>query len=233
LSGLSEGFSREFCLECLMSAQAILDLSDRRSARRTGVKRAQKRPAAPVTRNALVADFLSICELDAEIETLRASGPAATFALGEETVAHVADFEIVRDGLVALVDVVNDDEIQNHPLRAAALQGIASEDGRLFTIETAASIRAEPRFTTVRLIKACKRTPVSAGDRVRVLHQLDEVGTMRLVDCAGGVLNTQDGVAAVLALACEGLIAVDISRPILPETQVRRRRLPYSDPFIF
>jgi hypothetical protein len=29
------------------------------------------------------------------------------------------------------------------------------------------------------------------------------------------------------------LIAVDISRPILPETQVRRRRLPYSDPFGF
>jgi hypothetical protein len=37
----------------------------------------------------------------------------------------------------------------------------------------------------------------------------------------------------VLALACEGLVAVDIGRPILPETQVRRRRLRYSDPFAF
>jgi hypothetical protein len=46
-------------------------------------------------------------------------------------------------------------------------------------------------------------------------------------------MNTQDGVAAVLALACEGLIAVDISRPILPETQVRRRPLPFADPFAF
>jgi hypothetical protein len=74
---------------------------------------------------------------------------------------------------------------------------------------------------------------VTAGDRVRILHQLDECGTMRLVDCAGGVMSTRDGVAAVLALACEGLIAVDVSRPILPETQVRRRKLPYSDPFGF
>ena len=106
-------------------------------------------------------------------------------------------------------------------------------DRRPFLIETAASIRAEPRFTTMRLILACKRTPVTAGDRVRVLHQLDEMGAMRLVDCASAVMNTQDGVAAVLALACEGLIAVDISRPILPETQVRRRRLPYADPFAF
>jgi hypothetical protein len=31
-------------------------------------------------------------------------------------------------------------------------------------------------------------------------------------------------VAAVLALAVEGLVAVDIERPIVPEAPVRRRR---------
>ena len=152
---------------------------------------------------------------------------------GDGIIAHVADFEIVRDGTPFLMDVVTDEDLAKHPMRAAALHGIAAADGRLFTIETAASIRAEPRFATVRLIMACKRTPVTAGDRVRILHQLDESGAMRLVDCASAVMNTADGVAAVLALACEGLIAVDISRPILPETQVRRRRLPYTDPFGF
>ena len=74
---------------------------------------------------------------------------------------------------------------------------------------------------------------MTAGDRVRILHQLDENGAMRLVDCAGAAMNTTDGVAAVLALACEGLVAVDISRPILPETQVRRRKVAYADPFEF
>ena len=46
-------------------------------------------------------------------------------------------------------------------------------------------------------------------------------------------MNTRDGVAAVLSLACEGLVAVDISRPILPETPVRRRKVPFADPFEF
>ncbi|QRM28780.1 hypothetical protein [Microvirga sp. VF16] len=216
-----------------MSAQALLDLSDRRPARRPGTRRAQKRPSMPLTRNALIADYLALCELDAEVESLRAPADPATFVIGEETVEHVADFEIVRDGTAYLVDVMTDDDLLNHPLRAAAIHGITSSDGKPFLIETAASIRAEPRFTTMRLIMACKRTPVTAGDRVRALHQLDEMGTMRLVDCASAVMNTQDGVAAILALACEGLIAVDISRPILPETQVRRRRLPYTDPFAF
>ena len=216
-----------------MSAQAILDLSDRRSARRSRSRRPQKRPSSSLTRNALIADFLAICELDPEVEAVRAPADRADFTVGDETIEHIADFEIVRDGSPYLVDVVTDEDLLHHPLRAATLHGSSSSDGRPFSIETAASIRAEPRFTTVRLIKACRRTPVTAGDRVRILHQLDEVGTMRLVDCAGAVMNTQDGVAAVLALACEGLIAVDISRPILPETQVRRRRLPFTDPFSF
>ncbi|MET0531554.1 MAG: hypothetical protein ABW003_25025 [Microvirga sp.] len=216
-----------------MSAQAILDLSDKRSDRRPGSRRSRKRASTPVTRNALIADVLAICELDPEIESLRAPADPAEFEIGEKTVEHIADFEIVRDGQSQLVDVLTDDDLLTHPLRAAAIHGLTSTDGRFFSIETAASIRAEPRMTTVRLIMACRRTPVTAGDRVRILHQLDEVGTMRLVDCAGGVMNTQDGVAAVLALACEGLIAVDINRPILPETQVRRRRLPFTDPFSF
>lgn len=216
-----------------MSAQAILDLSDRRPARRGGARKTAKRPATPLTRNALIADFLALCELDADVESLRAPADPATFTIGDEAVEHVADFEIVRDGAAYLIDVVTDDDLLTHLLRAASIHGITSADGRPFLIETAASIRAEPRFTTMRLIMACKRTPVTAGDRVRILHQLDELGTMRLVDCASAVMNTQDGVAAVLALACEGLVAVDISRPILPETQVRRRRLPFADPFAF
>jgi len=94
-------------------------------------------------------------------------------------------------------------------------------------------LRAEPRFTTVRLIQACRRTFVSAGDRVRILHHLDECGTARLVEAASVAQNAADGVAAVLALACEGLVSVDISRPILPETPVKRRRLAFTDPFEF
>jgi hypothetical protein len=216
-----------------MSAQAILDLSARRPARKAGTRRGPDKKAAPLTRNALVADFLAACQLDPEVESVRVPNEDAAFALGGETVAHRADFEVVRDGAASLIDIATDDDLTRHPLRAAAISGLTALDGRPFGIETAGSIRAEPRFTTMRLVLACKRTPVTAGDRVRILHQLDEVGTMRLVDCASAATNAADGVAAVLALACEGLLAVDISRPILPETQVRRRRLSYSDPFGF
>lgn len=216
-----------------MSAPALLDLQARRSGRRAAGRRGGKEAALPLTRNALVADFLALCELDPEVEALRAPAPPAGFEIDGEVIEHIADFEVVRDGSTCLVDIATDASLPQHPLRAAALRGAQALDGRAFAIETPVSIRAEPRFTTVRLILACKRMPVTAGDRVRILHQLDECGTMRLVDCASAAMNTMDGVAAVLALACEGLIAVDISHPILPETRVRRRKVPFADPFEF
>ena len=94
-----------------MSAQALLDLSDRRPARRPGTRRAQKRPSTPLTRNALIADYLALCELDAEVESLRAPADPAEFAVGDETIEHIADFEIVKDGTACLGDVATDDDL--------------------------------------------------------------------------------------------------------------------------
>ena len=226
-----------------MNTPALLDSptllerpGQRRSAVRSGPPRRGTALAPAVPRPALVADFLAIAALDPAVERLRAAPASVRLTLGDAAVAHVADFEQVRtDEPGLLVDVVAEGDLGRHPFRTAYVAGepVVAEDGRRFVIESAATLRAEPRISTVRLIMACRRTPVSAGDRVRILHHLDECGTGRLVECAAMAINAQDGVAAVLALAVEGLVAVDISRPILPETPVRRRALPYPDPFGF
>lgn len=226
-----------------MTTPALLDsatLLERPGQRRSAVRSATSRRSAAlapaVPRPALVADFLALAALDPAVERLRAAPPPVRLILGDTIVEHAADFEQWRtDEPGLLVDVVAEGDLGRHPFRTAYVAGepVVAEDGRRFVIESAATLRAEPRLSTVRLIMACRRTYVSAGDRVRILHHLDECGTGRLVECAAMAINAQDGVAAVLALAVEGLVAVDISRPILPETPVRRRVLPYPDPFGF
>jgi hypothetical protein len=226
-----------------MSIPALLDSStllERPGQRRSAVRGAASRRGATlapaVPRPALVADFLAVAALDPAVERLRAAPAPVRLTLGDTTVEHAADFEQWRtDEPGLLVDVVAEGDLGRHPFRTAYVAGepVVAEDGRRFVIESAATLRAEPRISTVRLIMACRRTTVSAGDRVRILHHLDECGTGRLVECAAMAINAQDGVAAVLALAVEGLVAVDLSRPILPETPVRRRVLPYPDPFGF
>ena len=191
-------------------------------------------PAA--TRAALVVDFLTLVALDPAVEALRVPLAPARFPLGDDVVEHAPDFELLRDGEAPLlVDVMEDAALRDHPLAAAIAVGdaVVAEDGRSLRVETAGTLRAEPRMRTARLVMACRRTFVSAGDRVRILHHLDECGTGRLVDCAAAATAAQDGVAAVLALAAEGLVAVDIRYPVVPEMPVRRRRLPPVDPFGF
>ena len=213
-----------------MSIEALSDPVSRKSASRSAPssgRRGRKRIAAPPSRNTLAGDFLAICQLDPAVDAIRSPAPVAVFPGTDQQIDHVADFEILRDGVAVLVDIATDADLAHHPLLGMLVDGaVESVDGRRLIVETAASLRAEPRLSTVKLVMACRHTPVSAGDRVRILHHLDECGTAPLVECAGMVQNTMDGVAAVLALAVEGLVAIEIDRPILPEMPVRRRKLP-------
>jgi hypothetical protein len=209
-----------------MPATARADRSARiSSARGAGPRRAGRRkPAASQNREALIGDFLAICALDPSVELVRPAVAPAIFPVGEEEIEHLPDFEVVRDGEAYFVDVVADVDLIHHPLGTALIGGAVSIDGRPLVVETGSSLAAEPRRTTVRLVSACRNVVVSAGDRVRILHHLDECGVAPLVEVAGAAHNALDGVAAVLALAVEGLVAVDIERPIVPEAPVRRRR---------
>ncbi len=213
-----------------MSIEALFGPASRKPASRTSAspgRRTRKRNAAAISRNTLAGDFLAICQLDPAVEAIRSPAPVAAFSIAGQEIDHVADFEILRDGVPVLVDIATDADLAHHPLLGMLVDGaVEATDGRRLVVETAASLRAEPRLSTVKLVMACRHTPVSAGDRVRILHHLDECGTAPLVECAGMVQNTVDGVAAVLALAVEGLVAIDIERPILPEMPVRRRKLP-------
>jgi hypothetical protein len=113
-----------------------------------------------LSRGALVTDFLAMAALDPEVEAVRAPAAAATFVVGPFELEHVADFELTRDGRRMLVDVATDAELARHPLRTALVAGpVQATDGRVFTVETARTLRAEPRFSTVRLIGSCRRVP--------------------------------------------------------------------------
>ena len=194
--------------------------------------RRRRAAQAVATRAELLADYCAICALDAGVVAVRERPEVAVFDLEGAPYAHAADVEILReDARPILVDVVPDVDLQAHPFRMSLVTGepALAADGRALHLETAASLRAEPRLTTLRLVLACRRSFVSAGDRVRILHCLDECGTARLVDCAAVVRQGQDGVAAVLALALEGFVALDIDAPILPETPVRRRKRPAAE----
>ena len=68
----------------------------------------------------------------------------------------------------------------------------------------------------------CRRRYVPAGDQVRVLYALAENGESPLIEVASAARASADGVAVVLAMACKGLVSLDLDGPLCPETRVRR-----------
>lgn len=168
--------------------------------------------------------FVRLCRLDIAVESLRGDPAPARFDLGEGAIGHRAQWEVVGDGGTALVDVAGAEALQDHPLRVAIVcGGLEAEDGRLFRFETAETLRAEPRLSALRLVLSCRAVPVSPGDRVAILHHVGEARPSTLVEAAAVARHAPDGVAAVLSLAAEGLLALDLDGSILPETRLRRR----------
>lgn len=90
---------------------------------------------------------------------------------------------------------------------------------------TVEDLNRQPFAGNCRLIWRMRSQRVHPGDRVRILDHLEENGPCRLVDVAAVVRSSSDGVSAVLALACQDLLELDLfSAPFGPWTTVRRRR---------
>lgn len=91
-------------------------------------------------------------------------------------------------------------------------------------VYSASDLLSDPLAANLRLVWSCARRWVSPGDQVRVLHVLDDCGSTTLIEAAQAATASVDGVATVLALACRGLVEIDLDGgPLGPGTRVRRR----------
>ncbi|MGI3904011.1 MAG: hypothetical protein ACRYGP_01300 [Janthinobacterium lividum] len=91
------------------------------------------------------------------------------------------------------------------------------------TIVDRAALLAEPIATDLRMIWSCATRWYAPGDQVRILQFLSDNGQASLIEAAQSATASVDGVATVLALACRGLVELDLSEgPLGPETRVRR-----------
>ncbi len=100
----------------------------------------------------------------------------------------------------------------------------APDYGMPTVVYSAAELAADPLAANLRSVWSCARRWVSPGDQVRVLHHLGENGSTTLIEAAQAATASVDGVATVLAMACKGLVEVDLDdAPLGPGTRVRRR----------
>ncbi len=85
------------------------------------------------------------------------------------------------------------------------------------------NVLRQPRAGTARMVWAARGRPVPAGDRLQLLMAIEShvegvaVGSLLAASPRSPAAQAE----AVFALACEGLVTIDLTRPFSPSTRVR------------
>lgn len=77
----------------------------------------------------------------------------------------------------------------------------------------------------------CRRLRVAPADRFRVLQRLRDNPVGISIQDLANVVRSQRGAEAelLLSMACAGLVSIELSRPLTPETVVKRLERPFPD----
>ncbi len=130
---------------------------------------------------------------------------------------------VVRDDGRFVLDVVparQARKFDEEGLRGVALRGL----GLASLVVTSDDLAAEPRRSNVDLVWSHRGRAVPIDLRLRILQILADDGPLPLGGLLQAVRSERDPAAAVLSLACDDLVELDLtSGPIGPATVVRTR----------
>lgn len=92
-------------------------------------------------------------------------------------------------------------------------------------VRTESDILREPRCSNARAVWDYAGRPVHVGLRLQVLGALADEGSMTLGDILKRIHSDRDPVPAIMAMACAGLIEIDLNGGLIgPSTLVRQSR---------
>ncbi len=177
-----------------------------------------KANSAIPARHPMVRQALVQASLDPAVRTI---SYVATAAVGSAQV-EIDAIVVARDDGRFHLDVVPgrlDDDEARYRLRIALRRlGLVS------LVLTADELLAEPRCSNCDLVWSHRGRPVPIDLRLRILKLLADDGPMALGALLQAVRSDRDPAVAVMSLACDDLVELDLeSGPVGPATLVRAR----------
>lgn len=176
------------------------------------------RAAIPV-RHPLQRDALVLASLDPKVRSIEYLPTAHSANASTDVDAIVLDRGDSRYHL---------DVIEARPRRSIARHIIVAdallEQGLLPWTMSEAEILSEPRWSNARTVWAHAGHLVPVGVRLQVVSVLADEGGMMLGDVLSRLRSERDPAPAVMALACMGLLEIDlVAGPLGPRTMTRLR----------
>lgn len=168
------------------------------------------------TEHPLVHEALVQASLDPGVRSLEF---VSTASVGTDTVALDAVVVVREDGRFCL-DVV-EARANRGPEEDMLFSRVLSDLGLPTLTMSAVDIRREPLYSNASSVWANRLRRVDVGTRLAVLALLQDDGPMRLGSLLQGLRCDRDPAPAVMAMACGGLIGLDLASATLgPSTMV-------------
>jgi hypothetical protein len=150
------------------------------------------------------------------------------------SISHVATAAVASAQVEIAAIVLSRDDGRFHldVVEARRVRGIEDERlqialrdlGLAPLVVTAGDLKAEPRCSNCDLVWSHRGRPVPIDLRLQILRLLVDDGPMPLDRLLRGVVSGRDPAAAVMSLACDDLLELDLeSGPLGPSTLVRTR----------
>jgi len=170
--------------------------------------------AAPIVKKALVQ-----LTLDPSVHALQFIPSAEVLGMPVQIDAIV----VCRADNKHYLDVI--EARKQHDLDEEGLILLALEQLGLAPLTVSpADLRQQPYASNCCLVWNSRHLQVRASDKVRVLQALTEDGPMSLGRLAAETRWSPDPVGAILSMACQDLVEIDLASRLLgPETTIRRR----------
>lgn len=167
-------------------------------------------------------DYLYLLEFDPDVISYEEQPLKISYCLDGKAHLYTPDLRVVRHGKKQIVEV-KDDKNAHKEEWARLFQTVApicQREGYEYTVVTDRDIRVQPRLDNLKLIYKYAKAVVTTEHQILLYGLFDNRELLPLEEIIRGFLSKRATANTVYALIQKGILSVDLSQPIKPDSAV-------------
>ncbi len=171
----------------------------------------------------LERDFLYLIEIDPDVLSYEEQPLKIEYFSDGKVRKYTPDFLVIRTDRKQIVEVKDEKKAKKEEYVELfrKIGPICAQEGYEFIVATDREIRVQPRLKNVKFLFKYAKTPVMTAHQVLLYSIFGDREALPLREIGRGFVAKGFKASAVYALIFCGILSIDLSRPISPETEAR------------
>lgn len=171
----------------------------------------------------LERDFLYLIEIDPDVLSYEEQPLKIEYFSDGKVHKYTPDFRVIRTDRKQIVEVKDAKKAKKEEYVELfrRIGPICAREGYEFIVATDREIRIQPRLKNIKFLYKYAKTPITTAHQILLYTVFGDKETLTLGEIIRGFASKGFRAATVYASIFRGILSIDLSRPINPETEVR------------